>query len=233
MPETLQLHPSLEAVKPILDRHEDDFRYILDRGWERWLELPVAHRRAIAALEGGLATNVAAFMKEAAAERFDGRRDEGIVPRDRYDPPSWSLYNRVLVRFKKMDGSGLSRNYPTKRARRYLLNLPIEEEELREAVRVEVGYCLNELETEVAQQWVVHRRGERIVWKYGLQEDGTAILPLPLSVDESDEGGSFVRPRPFEEEVAPFRNLRLLNQEEALPGKGTAESEATHDIGSG
>ena len=232
----LLTHQSYLLAKPILDRFENDLRAVPTQAWDRWQALPPDAKRVIGSLDGGLATVVAAYMKEAAAERFDSRRDEGIIPRDRYDPPGWSFHNRVLVRFKKMDEHGVSRNYPTKRARRYLLNLPIEEEQLYEQVRIEVGYCLNEQETEISQIWVVHRRGGGVRWRYGLKDDGALVLPLaPRTSEEADDHGSFVKPRPPSREGAVAAEdrssfLRVWSADDEKRETVRDASEAEHGV---
>lgn len=194
----LSRFPSYVTAFPILDQYQGDFLAIVNRAWERYMGLPPADRLEIHKFDVFRAGVVSAFMAGEARRRFDGRRDEGIVARERYRPCMWSFRNRVLVRLKKMDEQGLSRNLPTERARKINLGLPIQEEELTEAVRVDVGYQLNDLKTEIEQVLISHRRGDRAVWKYAIQGDGNTLV-LPFYPEDQgpdlEEGGSFVRPR--------------------------------------
>jgi hypothetical protein len=77
----------------------------------------------------------------------------------------------ALIRFKKHDGDGFSRNYPTKQARQYdrgvtLPGLP------PEAVRLSVGYFLDPTGTEFVRTQVARPMGKRIDWC-------AAIVPQP------------------------------------------------------
>jgi hypothetical protein len=69
----------------------------------------------------------------------------------------------ALIRFKKHDEDGYSRNYPTKQARQYdrglvLPGLP------PEAVRLSVGYFLDATGTEFIRTQVARPAGKRIDW---------------------------------------------------------------------
>lgn len=189
--------PSYVTAYPTLDRFQNDFLDIVHHGWTRYMGLPPADRVEIHEFDVFRAGVVSAFMSGEANRRFDNRREEGIIPRDRYKPRMWSFNNRVLVRLKKLDENGLSKNLQTDRAKKINLGLPIEDEELTEAVRVDVGYQLNDLKTEIDQVLISHRNGNRLIWKYAIKEDGNTLV-LPLYGDDQGPdlgGGSFVRPR--------------------------------------
>lgn len=82
----------------------------------------------------------------------------------------WRIEDFALIRFKKHDEDGYSRNYPTKQARQYdrgatLPGIP------PEAVRLSVGYLLDASGTEYIRTQVAHPLSRRVDWC-------TAIIPI-------------------------------------------------------
>jgi hypothetical protein len=75
----------------------------------------------------------------------------------------WSVRDVALLRFKKHDEDGRSRNYPTKQAKEYdrgvpLLGLPWP------AARLSVGYLLDITGTEFVRTQIARPRGREIEW---------------------------------------------------------------------
>jgi len=75
----------------------------------------------------------------------------------------WTVRSLAIVRFKKHDEDGKSRNYPTKQAKDYdrghpLPGLP------HPAARVSVGYLLDATGTEFIRTQVARPRGKEIEW---------------------------------------------------------------------
>ncbi len=81
--------------------------------------------------------------------------------------------DRAVVRLKKMDEDGATRNYPTEQARAFdrgdpLPGLPLE------AARISAGYLLNPTQTEFIRTQISRPRGKRIRWC-------VAIVPASVS----------------------------------------------------
>ena len=100
-------------------------------------------------------------MYEEAIRRWTDRR--GIVPRDVRGRKVWIIGDAVVIRLKKTDEDGRSRNYPTKQDKDYdrgvsLPGLP------EPAVRLTVGYLLNPTQTEVLRVQVAKPDGREIEW---------------------------------------------------------------------
>ena len=78
-------------------------------------------------------------MAAEAERRLSGKR--GIIPKDINGLKVWLIQDKTVLRLKKMDEDGQSRNYPTKQAKDYdlgyaLPGLP------PKAARVSAGYLL-------------------------------------------------------------------------------------------
>lgn len=100
-------------------------------------------------------------MVAEADRRFLGR--SGIVPLEIAGLKVWLVGSDAVLRLKKMDEDGRSRNYPTKQAREYdrgdpLPGLP------PPAVRLTAGYLLDDTETQFIRTQIAKPRGRRIEW---------------------------------------------------------------------
>lgn len=100
-------------------------------------------------------------MVAEADRRWIGR--DGIVPIDVRGLKVWVIRDMAVIRWKKMDEDGRSRNYPTKQAKDYdrgcaLPGLP------PPAVRLSVGYWLDPTQTEIIRVQVAKPRGREIEW---------------------------------------------------------------------
>lgn len=98
----------------------------------------------------------------AEAERRFGDR-AGLVPKDLSGLKVWLFKDKAVIRWKKHDEDGRSRNYPTKQTRAFdrgdpLLDLP------SPAVRLSVGYFLDPTATELIRVQVAKPVGKRIGW---------------------------------------------------------------------
>lgn len=106
-------------------------------------------------------------MLADAERRFGGRA--GIIFKDVRGLKVWLVGDAAVVRFKKMDEDGRSRNYPTKQAQDYdrqaiLPGIPAP------AARLSIGYLLDATGTEVVRVQVAKPMGKLIDWC-------TAIVP--------------------------------------------------------
>jgi hypothetical protein len=123
------------------------------RGYEA--AILVEHDRRAAA------TCTYCHMVAEADRRFMGR--VGIIPHDVAGLKVWLVGGDAVLRLKKMDEDGHSRNYPTKQARDYdrgepLPGLP------PPAIRLTAGYLLDETETQFIHTQIAKPKGRRIDW---------------------------------------------------------------------
>jgi hypothetical protein len=100
-------------------------------------------------------------MLSGAERRFEGR--PGVVFKDIRGLKVWLVGDAAVLRFKKMDEEGHSRNYPTKQAQDYdrqaaLPGIPAP------AVRLSVGYLLDPTGTEVVRVQVAKPMDQAVGW---------------------------------------------------------------------
>jgi hypothetical protein len=107
------------------------------------------------------ATNVYDHMVAEAERRWIDRRS--IVPRNVRGLKVWIIGPDAVLRFKKMDEDGRSRQYPTKQARDFDRGLPLPG--LPEpAIRMTAGYLLDPTQTQFIRAQVSKPRGPAIEW---------------------------------------------------------------------
>lgn len=76
----------------------------------------------------------------------------------------WVVGEHTVIRFKKMDEDGTTRNYPTKQARDFDQNLDLEGVPQR-PIRVSVGYLLDATETAIERVQIARPNGKnRVDW---------------------------------------------------------------------
>lgn len=108
------------------------------------------------------ATCTYTHMVAAADRRFLGRA--GIRPLDIRGLKLWLLeHASIVVRFKKMDEDGRSRNYPTKQAKAFdaqleLPGLP------SKPLRLTVGYFLDATGVEFVRAQIARPAGQETLW---------------------------------------------------------------------
>lgn len=108
------------------------------------------------------ATCTYSHMVAAADRRFLGRPD--VRPLEIRNLKLWLFENAsIVVRFKKMDEDGRSRNYPTKQAKAFdaqleLPGLP------PKPLRLTVGYLLDETGTQFIRTQIARPDGREALW---------------------------------------------------------------------
>ena len=100
-------------------------------------------------------------MYEEAMRRWTDRA--GIKPVDIRGRKVWVVGDHAVIRLKKTDEDGKSRNYPTKQDKAYdrgdpLPGLP------EPAVRVTVGYLLDPTQTQIERVQVSRPMGKSVLW---------------------------------------------------------------------
>ena len=150
---------SMEEVMEALDGLYDDLDEIPRAAFETYRSYPpkilIDHDIRAAA------TCTHCHMVAESERRWTGRR--GIVPLEVRGLKVWLLGEAVVLRWKKMDEDGRSRNYPTKQAMDYDRGAPIPGLPLP-AVRLSAGYFLNPTQTEFIRSQVAKPAGRGIEW---------------------------------------------------------------------
>lgn len=105
--------------------------------------------------------------------------DKGVIIEEKYETAWFKVEELVGFKFKKGDGLGLSRSFPTPRAIAYhkhykenLLWPPLH--------RVEFVYILNDIATEIKKIYVVGRDGYDIAWKIPILGYFAPLYQVPL-----------------------------------------------------
>lgn len=151
---------SIEAVmSSISDALLDDFDQICRLSHARYRRYNAADLLEHDARAAAACTYC--HMVEEAVRRWTDR--PGIKMLEVRGRKVWHIDGRILVRWKKTDEDGRSRNYPTEQDRKYdkgepLPGLP------EPAIRLTVGYLLNPAQTEIVRVQVARPHGPRIAW---------------------------------------------------------------------
>lgn len=134
-----------------------------------------------------------AHIAAEADRRFSGHERIALVDhRPLGGLRVWRVDDVVLIRFKKQDEDGRSRNYPTKQAREYdagstLPGLP------PPAVRLSVGYWLDPTNTEFRRTQVSRPLGQAIDWC-------VAIVPVADRAEDNQRWVDVTREPPLKRE---------------------------------
>jgi hypothetical protein len=100
-------------------------------------------------------------MASLAYQRWLDRR--GIVAKEIGGLKLWLIADKAVLRFKKMDEDGKSRNYPTRQAMEYDRGVPLPG--LPDpATRLTAGYLLDPTQTQFVRAQVSKPRGEAMEW---------------------------------------------------------------------
>ena len=107
------------------------------------------------------ATCIYDHMAAEAERRFDGKNEVRMI--EIQGLKLWVFEDHTVVRFKKMDEDGKSRNYPTKQAKAF--DLMKELEGLPPIpTRVSVGYVLDPTGTQIQRVQVARPNGRKVDW---------------------------------------------------------------------
>lgn len=164
------MRPDQQTVMESLDPFLDDFYAIVVHGHAVYRRYPaeflIEHsKRAAAAC-------IYDHMGEEAERRLTGRNDvRGIEIRGLR---LWLVGELAVIRAKKMDEDGRSRNYPTKQAKAFdrmeqLPGLP------PIPVRLTIGYVLDATATEIKRVQIAQPNGKKIDWCSAILPPGDAV----------------------------------------------------------
>lgn len=109
--------------------------------------------------------------------------EKGVIIEEKYESALFIVNDIVSFKLKKIDVLGLSRSYPTPRVVAYYdhdepttLWPPVH--------RVEIGYVLGSLASQIRDIYVVGRDGDVIAWKYPVMSDSIPLYQPPLPFPE-------------------------------------------------
>jgi hypothetical protein len=93
-----------------------------------------------------------------------------------------TVNNRLAIRFKKLDEDNRSRNQPSKQVRAFRNQKQLDG--IAALHNLELGYVLNDSETEVVEARLVHPSGKGVYWWTTLGDEGQAggtieLFPTP------------------------------------------------------
>jgi hypothetical protein len=180
--------------RQVLAPHAAILAQVPRAAWKRFMQQPDADRLALSVLPIQRANYVSAMMIDEARTRLVGRPGVREVPNSHC--VGFLIDDEVFLRLKHLDAEGLSSNYPTPRAQRFNANLALDGIP-PQAIRLDVGYQLNDLQTEVANVLVVRRRRKKVQWSFSLDARPEVVV-LPIQ-------------RPLDEEVAAVPAIRARN----------------------
>ena len=142
------------------------FCRIILTGWKSWTDLPDEVRYALRH-ERTRANVLWAFIQNDADKAFE---NTPIRKFERYGTYLFTLgeSSPIVFRFKKMDEDGFSQNFPTRFSLDY--NEQLELPDVPSTIRVDIGYVLNDLKTEIEKVLISRRDGNRILWKHEISE---------------------------------------------------------------
>jgi hypothetical protein len=151
----MSLDDEMKRIEHLLD----DLDAIPRSAWETYRRYPAEIR--VEHSSRAAATCTYDHMDAEAARRLLGRA--GIVQKDISGQKLWIVEDKAVVRFKKMDEDGRSRNYPTKQARTFDRGLPLPGLPTP-AVRLTVGYLLDITQSEYVRTQVSKPRARGVEW---------------------------------------------------------------------
>jgi hypothetical protein len=181
--------PQMSDVKAILEDFELRMRSILEGAWEDWLA--VTNRSVFSARSR--ASMVFDFIKTRALAEFDGDPNIRAIPKGQ--TVHFLFRDRVLLRFKKANSSGLGSNIETQAVLEFIdPQIPLFD--LPKIFRVEVCYQLDKLATRMAALAVTARQGKTKLWSYELARPSVgAVIPFPEPPSGNDTAPPEVRVR--------------------------------------
>lgn len=169
---------TINDVRPFVRDFELRIRKVLEAAWDEWMEIPNRGRLS----PRSRASIVFDFIRAGAISEFDD--DPNVMVILKGQTVHFLFENRVLLRFKKANDSGLGSNIETQAVLEFIdpqLELP---GMLPEIHRVEVCYHLDELATRMDLITVTARRRDFRLWSYELECPPSAdIVQIPPSLD--------------------------------------------------
>ena len=154
------MFPAVEITK-LLKIHEPAFNRIILNSWQK------IHKSGLNFKPRGRANVMWDEMTQNAKNEWGISDDIRIVER-RQTAEYWIADSRVMFRLKKCDSDGYTKNYPTQTALDF--HDPQIELDLK-ITKLEVGYVLNQDETDIKDILVIHRHNNTVKFKYSVLKE--------------------------------------------------------------
>lgn len=171
--------PVKEEVRETLQRFESKLHKVVTTGWQGWLNSSEFGRAVfIPRLRANIVFD---RMIEKAIELF--KDDSGVRFVRAHETMYFVIDEKVKIRFKKGDETGLSSNIPTQTALSYNDHECSDDENLfgeKDPSRVEVVYTLDrKTQTSIEKVWIVARDKKKKIWFYDIMPQQTGVVELP------------------------------------------------------
>lgn len=159
--------------------------------WDRFLQIP---DRLALSDPSPRATIVNAYMIDEANAALLSLPN--VLPVPNHRSTVYLIEDQIVVRFKYIDDDRLSKNYPTRRA----LDFNNPQGSLRgipaSAVRVDIGYQLNDVATLIDSVLVVRRSKKKVQFSFSLDSSPAVIaMPEQFTLDANDQPLPMIRAR--------------------------------------
>lgn len=152
-----------------------DLAGAVDEAFRRWRRKVARHFPGCTLR--GKRTILHELIQQEVRSRFDQQRGVRIIDTEKGHfllvvngtgemPP-------IILRFKHLDDRKRTRNYPTKGAMKYDMQLSLRG--IPKGVRLNIGYQLNEEESELVAILVTRAKGRRVLWDYPLSKTAEIV----------------------------------------------------------
>ena len=180
-------HLSQQEVERLFEPYRTAINRIVAGAWAEWLASKRTWR-----FRRSRANFMFVEMIQRALAEFQG--DAQIHPIRRHETYVFVVNGELVFRFKKGDEAGLTANYPTQAA----IEFHDPEQELPglpQAVRVDVVYVPNKLETQIQDILVVGRAKSDVEWIFSLLPPASNenVVPIPDRAEQNQPDSSVVR----------------------------------------
>lgn len=152
-----------DEVRSVLLPHHQTIATVFASAWKRWQALPPSDRAALSHPRCH-ANSIWGLAVDDARAAFAG--DPRVEIEDKGGTVNFRFEKKVLVRFKKLNRHGRTRNFATQLNLKFAAQVTIAG--FTDAIRVHVGYVLNALKTEIDFVKVSCPAGRRVAWTYDI-----------------------------------------------------------------
>ncbi len=168
--------------------YHPEIREIIDIAWRKWLVL----RQMFPEIQAGSRANIVWDFMRTEALKFAECHD-AIQPIEASQSLFLIIDDKVMIRFKKGEGQGLSRNLVLKGGQTYSYHDPQLNLFGTDLPRLEIVYVLSRVETKVAEILTVARQRDDILWAYEIPAVTPTATATPIPQATPDSLDSVVR----------------------------------------
>lgn len=170
--------PSESAVRRVLEKYHPVLAEASRAAMSRWMGLAPAERIALGDHPRTYANAIWAFFRAEATTRLTWL--PGVALTNKYNTFGIVVNNRVMLRFKRINKAGQSRNFPTQLNLRFYAQVEIPGIPAS-CPRAELGWREDALRVGLEALEIVMRNGREVAWRYTiLNEGGATVVPAPI-----------------------------------------------------